>query len=152
MLQEQKETMLRLLKSDKNYENRYWILYKDFLDPTDDFTDFCCENLEGKQKYISMIENLLQADATAKIYVEVYGIEEEDNEEFIYADTLIVYSKLPLLEIERIFNESKDIFPSDIGKMKDFSWEKFIVCDNGELIKVENIIDSDCFVYYCWWD
>lgn len=38
------------------------------------------------------------------------------SDEFIYADTLIIFSTLPLPEIRRIFNEPKDIFSSDIDK------------------------------------
>ena len=56
MLNRQKETVLELLKSDKtnkNYTNRYWLSYKDFLDPTDGFTSFSCEDLDGKRGYIS---------------------------------------------------------------------------------------------------
>ena len=76
MTQKQKEKVLALLKSaetNKNYENKYWFPYKGFLDLTDNFTVFSCENLDGKQGYISLIENLLNADQTAKIFVEVYG-------------------------------------------------------------------------------
>ena len=69
----QKQTILSLLKSNKNYENKYWFSYKDYLDPADNFTAFSCENLEGKQAYITLIETLLKIDETAKIYVEVYG-------------------------------------------------------------------------------
>lgn len=117
MINRQKETILALLKANetnRNYEKKYWFLYKDFLDPTDDFTAFSCENLDGKQGYIALIENFLNADETAKIFVEVYGFEENNNEQFIYADTLIIFSKLSLLEVKQIFNEPKDIFPSDI--------------------------------------
>lgn len=56
MFHKQKETILALLKSDKanrNYKNNYQFSYKDYLDLTDDFTTFACENLEGKQGYIS---------------------------------------------------------------------------------------------------
>ena len=82
MRHRQKESILALLKSDevnKNYENKYWFSYEDFFDPTDSFTTFSCENLDGKQDYIDLIKNLLNADETAKIYVEVYGFEEDDN-------------------------------------------------------------------------
>ncbi len=49
---QQKGTILTLLKVDKmnrNFMNRYWFAYKDFLDPTDDFTDFSCERLDGNK-------------------------------------------------------------------------------------------------------
>lgn len=86
MFHKQKETILALLKSDqmnRNYQNSYRFSYNDFLDPADNFTAFACENLDGKQEYISLIENLLHADESAKIFVEVYGYEEINNEQFI---------------------------------------------------------------------
>ena len=113
----QKSSILTLLKTDKmngNYTNNYWFSYKDYLDPTDDSTDFCCECLEGKREYIVLMENLINKDRTAKIFVQVYGLEDKDR--VITADTLIIFSKLSLAEIKQIFNEPKDIFPSDIGK------------------------------------
>ena len=65
MNNQQKGTILTLLKideSNRNYTNNYWFSYKDFLAPTDDFTDFSCEHLEGKQEYITLIEKLLSID------------------------------------------------------------------------------------------
>lgn len=60
-------------------------------------------------------QNLLHIDENAKVFVQVYGME-NDNEPFVYADTLIIFSKLSLDRIKQIFNESEDIFPSDIGE------------------------------------
>lgn len=155
MLDKQKETILSLLKSDeanKNYENKYWFPYNDFLDPKDDFTDFACENLDGKQGYITLIENLLNADETAKIFVEVYGYEEDNDEQFVYADTLIIYSKLSLPEIEQIFNEPEDIFPSEVGEETDFSRPTFLIGTNGDLVPAAKLPGDGYSVYYCWWD
>jgi len=152
---QQKGTILTLLKVDKmnrNYTNNYWFSYKDFLDPTDDFTDFLCERLDGKQGYIALIENLLSIDETAKIFVQVYGLEEDNNEQCICADTLIIFSKLSLYEIKQIFNEPQDIFPSDVGEKTDFSQPTFLIGDNGELIPSTKLISDDHFIYYCWWD
>lgn len=154
MLQKQKETILALLKSDRaneTYKRNYWFSYKDYLDPTDKFTDFSCENLDGKQDYIILIESMLHADETAKIFVQVYGLDEDNSDEIIYADTLIVFSTLTLIEIKRIFNEPRDIFPSDIGELTDFS-QDFVVDDNGNLIPVINLFRSGYSAYYCWWD
>ena len=151
----QKGTILTLLKADKmnrNYTNNYWFSYKDFLDPTDDSTDFSCERLEGKQGYIALIENLLRLDGTAKIYVQVYGLEEDNDEQCICADTLIIFSRLSLGEIKQIFNEPHDIFPSDIGEETDFSQPTFLIGENGELIPGTGLFDTDSSVYYCWWD
>lgn len=149
----QKGTILTLLKTDQmnsDYTNNYWFSYKDYLDPADNFTDFCCECLEGKQEYIVLIENLINKDKTAKIFVQVYGL--EDKERVITADTLIIFSKLSLTEIKQIFNESKDIFPSDIGEETDFSQSVFLIGDNGELISSTKLFHEEQSVYYCWWD
>lgn len=150
----QKGTILTLLKVDKmtgNYTNNYWFAYKDFLDPTDDFTAFECERLEGKEEYTSLIENLLHIDGNAKVFVQVYGME-NDNEPFVYADTLIIFSKLSLDRIKQIFNEPEDIFPSDIGEEMDFSQPTFLIGAHGEIIPGAELFKEDGSVYYCWWD
>lgn len=155
MLEKQKETIMAVLKSaaaDKNFTARYWFSYKDFLDPTDSFTAFSCENLEGKQGYFALIDNLLKADENAKVFVEVYGFEEDHDEQFIYADTLIIFSKLSLPEMEQIFNEPEDIYPSDIGEETGSLQRCFIVGDKGDLISAENLSNAGYSVYYCWWD
>ena len=149
----QKGVILTLLKVDKmngDHTNNYWFSYKDYLDPADNFTDFCCESLEGKQEYIALIENLINKDKTAKIFVQVYGLEDEDR--VITADTLIIFSRLSLAEIKQIFNEPKDIFPSDIGEETDFSQPTFLIGDNGELISGTKLFHEEQSVYYCWWD
>ena len=152
---QQKGTILTLLQVDKmnrNYTNNYWFAYNDFLDPADDFTDFSCERLDGKQEYIALIENLLSIDGSAKIFVQVYGLEEDNSEQCITADTLIIFSKLSLVEIKQIFNEPKDIFPSDIGEETDFSQPTFLIGDNGELIPSTKLFNDAYSIYYCWWD
>lgn len=152
---QQKGTILTLLKIDqinKDNTNHYWFSYKDFLDPTDDFTDFSCERLDGKQGYIAVIENLLSIDGTAKIFVQVYGLEEDHNEQYICGDTLIIFSKLTLDDIKQIFHESQEIFPSDIGEETDFSQPTFLIGDHGELIPAAKLFLEDYFIYYCCWD
>jgi len=151
----QKGAILTLLKLDKNsgnHKDRYWFSYRDYLDPTDDFTSFACEDLDGKRKYIAVIENLLNADKSAKVFVEVYGFEEDHGEPFIHADTLIIFSKRPLAGIKQIFNEPEDIFPSDIGEETDFSRRIFLIGENGELVPGAELFDDGSSVYYCWWD
>lgn len=133
-------------------KNKYWFPYKDFLDPTDSFTAFSCENLDGKQGYLSVIKNLLNIDKTAKIFVEVYGLEDDINEPFIYADTLVIFSRLSLSEIKQIFNKPKDIFPSDIVEVTALSKQIFLVGDNGNLIPNVEPTNNEHFIYYCWWD
>ncbi|MDE6314235.1 MAG: hypothetical protein K2M46_11590 [Lachnospiraceae bacterium] len=155
MTNQQKGTILTLLKADKmnrNYTNNYWFTYKDFLDPTDDFTDFQCERLTGKQAYIALIEKLLSIDGTAKIFVQVYGLEEDNIEQYICADTLIIFSKLSFYDIKQIFNEPQDIFPSDLGEEIAISQGTFFIDDNGTLIPSPKLLTDDYFTYYCWWD
>lgn len=155
MLQRQKDTLLELLKSreaSKRYDRNYWIPYQDFLDPADDFTAFTCENLEGKQAYVSLIERLLRADETAAVFVQVCGFEEEQNQFSVYADALVMFSRLPLPEIQRIFYEPKDIFPSDVGELAPVSPSDFVVDENGQLLSAEAISRGQAFAYYCWWD
>lgn len=136
----------------RNYKTRYWFSYKDFFDPTDHFTEFATESLEGKQNYIAVIENLRSADESAKIFVEVYGLEEDKFECFIHAETLIIFSKLSLNEIKQIFNAPTDIVPSDIGEETEFSQPVFLIGENGEMIPGAGLFDKDFFCYYCWWD
>lgn len=153
MNNQQKDTIITLLKTDRmnsNYVNNYWFSYKDYLNQTEDFTDFCCECLEGKREYVELIENLIREDKTAKVFVQVYGLEDRDR--VITADTLIIFSKLSLVEIKCIFNKSKDIFPSAIGEETDFSTPAFLVGDNGELISGMELFNDEQSVYYCWWD
>ena len=152
---QQKGTILTLLKTDeinKTYRMRYWFSYKDYLNPEDSFTDFADANIDGKQEYIDLIENLLRLDAAARVYVEVYGFEEIDGEPFIYAETLIIMSRLPLDDIKRVFNEPDDIFPSDIGEQTDLSQPFFLIGSHGELISGADLVREDEFVYHCWWD
>ena len=151
---QQKGTILTLLKVDEitgNYTNNYWFTYKDFLDPTDDFTAFECERLEGKERYTALIENLLSIDKGAKVFVQVYGME-NDSEPFVYADTLMIFSKLSLDGIKQIFNEPEDIFPSDIGEETDFSQPTFLIGNNGQIIPGAELFKGNDSVYYCWWD
>ena len=57
-----------------------------------------------------------------------------------------------LYEEKHIFNEPKDIFPSDIGEETDFLQSAFLIGDNGELISSTKLLHEEQSVYYCWWD
>ncbi len=160
---QQRGTILVLLKTDeinKSYQTRYWFSYKDYLDPEDSFTDFAYANVDGKQEYINLIESLFHLDAAARVYVEVYGLEEIDGDPLIYAETLIIMSRLPLDDIKRVFNAPDDIFPSDIGEETNLSQplfpeiveKRFLIGSHGELISGRNLIRENESVYYCWWD
>ena len=55
----------------------------------------------GKQGYVDLIDNLLRLDSFARIFVEVYGIENDDDDtQYVYADTLIIFSERSLSEIK----------------------------------------------------
>ena len=82
--------------------------------------------------------------------MQVYGL--DNNNQVITADTLIIFSKLTLVEIKEIFHEPKYIFPSDIGEETDFSQPTFLIGDNGELISSTKLFHDEQSVYYCWWD
>ena len=82
--------------------------------------------------------------------MQVYGLDNKDR--VITADTLIIFSELSLFEIKQIFNEPKDIFPSDIGEETDFSQSAFLIGNNGELISSTKLFHEGQSVYYCWWD
>ncbi len=106
MYQKQKEKAMELLKNNeknRDYTNRYWIPYADYLDPADCFSTFSCDYLDGKQGYLDLIDNLLRADQTAKVFVELYGCDSFDGKPCINAETLILFSRLPLSDIEHIF-------------------------------------------------
>ena len=156
----QKETALSLLRFAENnraYGNNYMIPYKDFLDPTDDFTDLNCERLEGKQDYIDLLDQLFQADESAYIYVCLYGFEEDHDDIAIYSDTLIVFSRLPLAEVQQIFNSAEDIFPSDVGEITDFNETYFVIDETGKKCQAADYVKqhhlaSNHSIYYCWWD
>lgn len=156
MFQKQKETILFLLKSTyekKKYADNYLIPYRDFFDATDDFTEFSCERLEGKQKYISLINHLLNVDENAHVFVEVYGFEEDNKDKWIYADTLIIFSNLPLSCMQQIFSKADNIFPSEIGELTGCFNENYRIIDKGgNLYPAVNLSNKCHSIYYCWWD
>lgn len=57
-----------------------------------------------------------------------------------------------LARIKQIFNKPEDIFPSDIGKEKDFSQQTFLIGEKGVIIPVTKPSSNEYSVYYCWWD
>lgn len=151
----QKGTVLALLKADeknRNYVNHYWFSYEDYLDPAEDFTEFSCERSGGKRGYAALIEHLIGRDGTARVFAQVYGLEDDDDEQYIYADTLIIFSRLPLDEIKQIFNERAEISPSDIGEETNVLQRAFLIDDHGERIPGTELFHDGSFVYYCWWD
>jgi hypothetical protein len=155
----QKECILKLLKAaynKKDFSKKYLLAYNDYFDIKDNFTDFACERAAEKQKYLNFIERLLIADKNTKIFTEVYGFEEDGDDIWIYADTLIIISTLKLQEIKHIFNKSDDYFPSDIKKLNDFEEYSdfknyFWLDEKGKLTCISDFI-ANISVYCCWWD
>lgn len=91
-------------------------------------------------------------DGTAKVFVEVYGLEENGNEQFVYADTLVIFSRLSLEKVKQVFNEPEDIFPNDIGEESVFPRPAFLIVENGEAIPCTKLSSDGHSIYYCWWD
>lgn len=92
-------------------------------------------------------------DKMNRNYTINYWFAYDDNsEQCVYADTLIIFSRLLLDEIIQIFNELKDIFPSAIGREPDFLQEAFLIGSGGEIIPGAELFSDDYFIYYCWWD
>lgn len=149
----QKECIMPLLRSaedHRDYSKSYLFPYQDFFDPTDDFTVFLCEELEDKGPYLEQILRLIQEDESAQAFAETYGFEEDGEHTWIYSDTLIIFSKLPLARIERIFNEPEDIFPSQIGEFSDFDENNLVIGEDG--IPAVTAPGEGQKIYYCWWD
>lgn len=160
MTKKQKEIILPLLRKqdeERNYLERYLVEYKEFLNVADMFTDFCCERAEGKEQYSAMIEEIIKRDNAAKIFVEVYGFEEEADgtDIFIYSETLIIFTVLPDEQIQEVIDMSGDIFPSDFGEAnQDNSQmnEAFVVDAEGKLNSVIQYCEEKRRMLYFWWD
>lgn len=149
MTDAQKKKITELLsarESNKEYDKNYWIPYEDYFDIQDNNIDFACETLGGIQVYKDVIEELSEADDKAKVYVDVYGIEDG----IIYSETLVVYSGLSLDEVTKVFNKTPSVEPSDIGEYKIDTKRAFIINKNGQIESIEE--NGGLNVYYCWWD
>ncbi|GEM_PF-1468483 len=147
--------LLREREQRRDYSHNYLVPYKDYLDASDPFTDFNCERDEGKTNYMAMINRVAAMDPAAQIFVEVYSLEEDDDEAYIYADTLIIFSALPLADVKRIFSQSKDLFPSDVGELQDrdfYDKVNLVVTGDGALQPVDSFRGQGSHCYYCWWD
>lgn len=154
MQQTQKEVILSQIKDTqerRGFTNHFLIPYPDFLDLQDSFTAFQCERSTGKQAYQSLLNALVCADKSAQAFVEVYGYEEEKDDIFIYADTFFILSKLCLYEIKKIF-DVPEIFPSDVGEIKELSESNTVICSNGTKCPVTDWMHQNHSAYYCWWD
>ena len=153
--QERILALLREREQRRDYSHNYLFPYKDYLDANDPFTDFNCERDEGKENYMALIDQVVAMDPAAQIFVEVYSLEEDDDEEYIYADTLIIFSALPLADVKRIFSQSKDLFPSDVGELQDqdfYDKVNLVVTRDGSMQSVDLFRGRDHHCYYCWWD
>lgn len=155
MFQKQKEIILLLEKAkfdSKDFGINYLLPHKDFFDCADDFTDFNCERLDGKENYLSLINQIVDADEIAKVFVSVYGFEEDENDTWIDADTLIIFSGLPFSYIQQIFNKSSEISPSDIDNIIDFDENYIIIDKDGNQSLAKALCNDNYYTYFCWWD
>ncbi len=149
MTDAQKKKITELLlarESNKEYDKNYWIPYEDYFDIQDNNIDFACETLGGIQVYKDVIEEFVEADDKAKVYVDVYGIEDG----IIYSETLVVYSELSLDEVTKLFNKTPSVAPSDIGEYKINTKRPSIINKKGQIESIEE--NGGLNVYYCWWD
>lgn len=106
MHQQQKKTIIPLLKTaeaTRSYQTKYWFTYQDYLDPDDDFTDFVCERLEGKQPYLDLIQQVLAADQTAK---------------FLCRFTAMRNMNMRLIQIHLFFLLRRSLFSADYPFLK----------------------------------
>ena len=154
MLKEQKDWILEIVKKDydkRDFNHSYLLSYKDFLDVDEMFTDFNCERSLGKQQYITLIEKITVKDKAAKVYVEIYGVEEEQDDVWVYADTIIIFTALSFQDIQELLNGSSDLFPSDIGEIEDIT-KDYKIIKNGQLYSATEIHTDLSNIYYGWWD
>lgn len=154
MLKEQKDWILEIVKKDydkRDFNHSYLLSYKEFLDVDEMFTDFNCERSLGKQQYITLIEKITIKDKAAKVYVEIYGVEEEQDDVWVYADTIIIFTALSFQDIQELLNGSSDLFPSDIGEIEDIT-KDYKIIKNGQLYSATEIHTDLSNIYYCWWD
>ncbi len=154
MLKEQKDWIFKIVKNDyekREFKNNYLLSYKEFLDIDELFTDFNCERSLGKQQYITLIEKIIVKDKAAKVYVEICGMEEEDDDVWIYADTIIIFTTLLIQDIQELLNDSSDLSPSDIGEIEEIT-KDYKIIKNGQLYSVAEIHTDLSNIYYCWWD
>lgn len=155
LLKPQKERILSLVKAaekNKDFSNHYLLPYQEFFDTRHDFTEFNCERMEGKANYLTLIDELTSIDQDTKVFVEVSGFEEDGDDIWICADTLIISSKLYLSDIRQIFENPIDIDPSEIGSMEGFTEKDMVISKDGILHPMHELCDREYNYYFCWWD
>lgn len=160
MTEKQKETILPLLRRQEEegrYTELYLIAYEEYLDTEDTFTDFWCERAEGKQQYTEMIAEVVKRDAGAKVFVEVYGFEEEEDgsDIFIYAETMILLTELLDEQIQQVMDGAGDIFPSELGEVSqenDALERAFVIDAAGCKLPLMHYLQEKQRILYYGWD
>ena len=155
MQQKQKEAIASLLEKqaeDRDFKTSYLIEYREYLDSTDAFTEFNCERAEGKEQYAVMIEQVRDRDRGAKVFVAVYGLEGQDEDRYIYADTLIILSNLSEEMVQEVIDQSGDIFPSEFSEL-NYNLENYFIIDIiGEKSPLMSLLEEGQRVINFWWD
>lgn len=152
----QKNSIISALKLNKSYKYNYLVDYKKSFDVEEDFFDFCCERKRGKNKYILAFDQLKGLDSKVRIFSEIYGLEEDKKDVWVYIETLIIISSLPLEEIKKCFmvlnRFDEYLYPSYIGEIEG-ELDSYIVINNeGKQSPLSQFIGCKEKIYYCWWD
>ncbi|MCI8649574.1 MAG: hypothetical protein HFG20_05600 [Anaerotruncus sp.] len=158
---QQKERVTELLRADEHQQLAF--ACRQYIDNAEPFTDFCCEHTYGNEKYLDLIESICASDPQTRCFVWVYGLEEaEDEDAFIFADTLIVSTSLGIEWIERSCKQTGEkhgcyLSPSHIRRIaKEETKQISYIEQDGTLSPLwEHLAPKFCrhsYVYTLWWD
>lgn len=145
-------TALVIMEDTRNYNQRILLSYDSFMDENEERTFFSDSD---KSFYNCAVSKLRNADNDIKIYVELYGT--EDN--MIYGDTLLIFTSLTEEQISVIFSEADDetgeyISPSEISPCS-YDNENIVIIDpDGSNTALSDKYDFKILITgkYLWWD
>lgn len=164
MNEKQKEQILQVL-SQENHNLHYLIPYEYFLDAKDNFTEFNCQRQEGKEEFLPAVWRLKELDHGCQVFADVWGIlpkslKESDHgcpiseEQWIYSESLIIFSSLSLEQVEDCFAVLMENYwyPSEIGTDEN-SLECWRIAEEAlPVFKFSPVTIKPDHIYYCWWD
>ena len=150
---------LRQRQADRNFEKGLCFCCGEYLDSEESFTDFTCGPVD-KNVIMDMVRRIHLCDGSANVYIEVYDLEEDDTESFIYAETMWIQTVLDMDRLKDLFEElNKDYgaycSPDAMGVLSEESIHRyFLVNQVGELIEMSTLLNTDGLksLFYCWWD
>lgn len=146
-----------ILNINFNDGNNYCIPYDVFLNPYDEFMDFCCEQSIGKKIYLKALNRIQLEDNHAIIMAIVY--DKEDN--YIYSNDICIITSLSKKRINEIFNKvsiayNKYIDPSEIAEIFDAdilkTYYEILFNDNHIDFKIIYSIYETKKMYILSWD